>query len=117
MRFFLRILPILFVVAIVLTFHLIGVFEYRKFYKSRSNSIVISKEKGSSSAVMKYSLNDGLTIESLNIEDIDIEVGDSIVKDSNTFIFSFFKKNGEAYSFDGKYKYLRGVYKGIQKLQ
>ena len=42
---------------------------------------------------MEFYLDNGLRIDSSALNEIDIQIGDSIVKDANSWYFKVFKKN------------------------
>lgn len=108
MRFFRKIWPILILLLFFVISSIIGNINAKKFYKHHSNSIVISRTKSFGGYDYSYRLSDGFEILSLSKKEIDIDIGDSIVKYSNTWHFSVFKKTEiGSYLFNKEYDYYK----------
>jgi hypothetical protein len=84
--------------GIIIYFFIHGQIIERKFYRSKINSIIIDSDF--SQHVIEYFLKDGLQIDerqhnyTLEKGEMDVNVGDSIVKQANSFDFDVYKKDG-----------------------
>ena len=100
-----RLYPIFLVIGIILYFYITGEKRSTKFYRSKANCKVISSSNWQMKMIEFY-LENGLEIHSLGKYDIDIEIGDSIVKNAKSWDFEIFKKGATGYyKFDKSYNY------------
>ncbi len=96
-----RLYPILILVGILLYFHFNGKKMNKKFYNNSLNNIVV-KSNNWQGRVKQFILNNDIKIESSVIDSYNIMVGDSIVKDSKSYIFRIYRKEN-----DGKYIFIK----------
>lgn len=84
---------ILIAIPIILSiFYYIGKSNDDQFYKVKINSIIISRSTWREIAVGFY-MDNGLRIDSSALNEINIQIGDSIAKDAKSWNFKVFKKN------------------------
>lgn len=102
----LRFLPFIAMIGLFLFFYIKGKRSNNRFYSNKSNSIVIDSSTWQQ-RTWEYYLSDGLEIHSRSHYDneyepgeIDINVGDSIVKQAKSWEFVVYKKD-----YTGKYQY------------
>ena len=80
------------IVFVFLFFYFRGRINDNKFFTEKINSKVTSRNSWQGRA-MEFYLDNGLRIDSSALNEIDIQIGDSIVKDANSWYFKVFKKN------------------------
>ena len=83
---------ILFIPIILLILYINGKINEDKFFKAKINSQITSKSTWAVKATYFY-MDNGLSIDSSAFNEFDIQLGDSIVKDANSWYFKVFKKN------------------------
>ena len=106
-KYILNFLPILALFIFFLIWYLIGKKERNHFYVSQINSKIINSADPQL-RVVEYYLKNNVQIDVMAGEDVNLQVGDSILKKANSVKYSVYKKNAKgAYYFYKSYTYWR----------
>ena len=93
-----RLYPVALFFLIPLFFWIRGKLNDNKFFPQKINSKIISRNNWQIRTT-EFTMDNGLRIDSSIINEVDLQIGDSITKEANSWYFIVFKKD-----FDGKYK-------------
>lgn len=87
-----RLYPLMILIGIFIYFYFIGKDNRTKFYESKINEKVIDSSDWQKRTI-EYYLENGLSINITVLDSIDLKVGDSISKKTNTNEFKIYRKN------------------------
>ncbi|WP_430614145.1 hypothetical protein [Flavobacterium sp. JP2137] len=87
-----RLYPLMILIGIFIYFYFIGKDNRTKFYESKINEKVIDSSDWQKRTI-EYYLENGLSINITVLDSIDLKVGDSISKKTNTNEFKTYRKN------------------------
>jgi hypothetical protein len=86
------ILPVILVIGIFVYLHIRSAQLTRGFYRMKINSVVIKRSDWKKSSI-DFILNNAVVLTFLAPAEGTLEIGDSIQKVSNTFIYSVYRRN------------------------
>lgn len=95
-----RLYPVVLILGILLFFHIKGSKNRNTFYNKQLNEKIVSSTNWQV-RVKTYFLESNIAINSTMSNPIDLQIGDSITKKSNTNTFNVFRKE------KGKYEYYK----------
>ncbi|MET3027640.1 hypothetical protein ABXT06_13255 [Flavobacterium sp. UW10123] len=93
-----RVLPLVIIISAVTVFVIYNNQLNKKFMLLEVNSIIVKRDNWQLRTTEFY-LQDGLRIDSTFKDNFDLKIGDSISKESNTNIFSVYRKENGIYTF------------------
>lgn len=98
-----RLYPLGILIGIFLYFYWIGRDNKKQFYDSILNEKIIASNDWQKRTI-EYYLENGLSINITVLDSIDLKIGDSIVKESNTNHFKIYRKESKGvYTFYDSY--------------
>lgn len=110
MKLFKKIWPILAVLCIFAFFFVKGKINDKNFYKEKLNAKIIDRKNWAEQTAYFY-LENKVFIDSNDVYNFDLKIGDSISKLSNTWKFKVYRKND-----NGMYEFRNNYCKSPQKL-